>query len=124
MKTVIKCGDDEKGELKMDVISVNGVKYIKEQDNSQISLVRTYSAGVHVGELVYREGKEVKLRNASIIYRWRGANTLREVATEGVVTDDFTRISMPVSEVILTEAIEIMPVSEKAAKTLKPVWNS
>ena len=97
--------------------------YIREQPQSNLVLVRTYSAGVHVGELISREGKEVTLRNAVIIYRWRGANTLREVATDGVTTNEYTRISNPVSEVLLTEAIEIMPVAEKAASTLVPVWN-
>ncbi len=43
-------------------IEVNGKTYIlkdsfKMSDN--IVLVRTYSAGVHFGELVKREGKEV-----------------------------------------------------------------
>ncbi len=46
-------------------IEVNGKTYIlkdsfKMSDN--IVLVRTYSAGVHFGELVKREGKEVTLK--------------------------------------------------------------
>jgi len=107
----------------MEKITINGVEYAPLKKQSDLTLVRTYSAGVHVGELVSREGKEVKLRNASIIYRWRGANTLREVATYGVNRAEYTRISKPVSEVILTEAIEIMPVTEHSAKLLEPVWN-
>lgn len=107
----------------MESVIINGETYVKQAQQSELVLVRTYSAGVHIGELVSRDGKEVTLKNASILYRWRGANTLREVATHGVVTTEYTKISEPVSEVVLTEAIEIMPVTEKAAATLKPVWN-
>ena len=108
----------------MKEIIIDGVKYQEKVNYAEKVLVRTYSAGVHVGILAKREGKEVTLKNASIIYRWRGANTLREVATDGVTTNEYTRISKPVSEVILTEAIEIMKITEKALKTLDPVWNT
>ena len=46
-------------------------------------IVRTYSAGVHFGELVSREGKEVVLQNAKRIWSWKGANTLHEIAVRG-----------------------------------------
>ncbi len=38
-------------------------------------LVRTYSAGVHFGILVKRDGKEVTLANCRRIWSWNGANT-------------------------------------------------
>lgn len=43
-------------------------------------IIRTYSAGVHVGTLESHEGTVVTLSNASRIWRWRGANTLHELA--------------------------------------------
>jgi hypothetical protein len=86
-----------------------------------LHLIRTYSAGVHFGELISHSGTEVKLANACRIWRWRGANTLNEVATYGV-DRDYTRISEPVAEIVLTECIEIMPISEAAQKTLTPRW--
>lgn len=45
----------------------------------QYVVVRTYSAGVHAGELVSQNGKEVTLKNARRIWYWRGANTLHEI---------------------------------------------
>lgn len=36
-------------------------------------IVRTYSAGVHVGELVSHKGTEVTLKNARRIWKWVGA---------------------------------------------------
>lgn len=85
-------------------------------------LVRTHSAGVHVGTLIDQSGTEVRLRNAMRIWRWRGANTLHELALHGADTS-WSRISEPVSEIILTQAIEIISVADGAAETLTtPRW--
>lgn len=84
-------------------------------------IVRTYSAGVHVGILAGRDGKEVLLNNARRIWRWSGAKTLHEISLSGVDRHTYTRISVEIPMIILTEAIEIIPVAEAA--DLSPVWN-
>ena len=73
-------------------------------------LVRTFSAGVHIGTIKERKGKEVTLTNARRLWNWDGAFTLSAVATSGVDRKN-SRISKPVSEIILTEAIEIIPIT-------------
>lgn len=80
-------------------------------------VVRTYSAGVHVGRLAAATGKVVTLNDARRVWRWRGANTLHELATHGA-DESYTRISEPVSAIMLTEAIEIMPCTEAAERNL------
>lgn len=72
-------------------------------------IIRTYSAGVHVGTIVSREGKEVVLSNARRIWYWKGAFTLNAIATSGLDRKN-SRISVSVPEILLTEAIEIIPV--------------
>lgn len=87
-----------------------------------VVVVRTYSAGVHIGELVSRTGSEVELANAHRLWRWRGANTLHEVALRGVA-QDHTRISERVPKIVLTGAIEIIECSAAAAENLRtPRW--
>jgi len=83
-----------------------------------VVLVRTFSAGVHVGILVRRVGKEVWLRDACRIWRWRGANTLSELSQNGA-DYDYTRISERVPSIELTEAIEIIDCSPHAAENLR-----
>ena len=83
----------------------------------QFVVVRTYSAGVHVGTLVRREGKEITLRDARRIWSWKGANTLHEIANRGVGSG--SRVSQAVQEVTLTEAIEILSASDEAKKSLE-----
>lgn len=88
----------------------------------QFVLVRTYSAGVHVGTLKECAGTAVLLLNARRLWRWSGANTLNEVSQDGVA--DNSRISESVPEILLTQAIEVIPCSEKAKKSLtRSRWN-
>ncbi|NBW22803.1 MAG: hypothetical protein EBR82_84145, partial [Caulobacteraceae bacterium] len=73
-------------------------------------IIRTYSAGVHIGTIISREGREVKLANARRLWSWAGAFTLNAVATKGV-DRKLSRISIPVEEITILEVIEIIPVS-------------
>ena len=76
-------------------------------------LIRTYSAGVHFGTLESRNGQEVHLKNARRLWSWSGALSLSEVASTGVNINS-SKISVPVSDIILTQAIEIIPISENS----------
>lgn len=49
----------------------------------RVCMVRTYSAGVFLGTVAARDGKEVTLTNARRIWYWDGAATLSQLATEG-----------------------------------------
>lgn len=80
-------------------------------------IVRTYSAGVHIGTLDAKSGKEVRLSNAHRAWYWKGAFTLSEVATKGVGKG--SKIGVAVPSIELTEAIEIIPISDEAFATLE-----
>lgn len=80
-------------------------------------IIRTYSAGVHFGTLAARDGKEVTLTNARRIWYWEGAFTLSAVAQSGV--NKKSKLSVEVPEILLTEAIEIIPCSEAASANLR-----
>lgn len=84
-------------------------------------LIRTYSAGVFVGELVSREGKEVVLQNARRIWYWAGAATLSQLAQEGTKKPDECKFPCPVDRIVLTEAIEIIDVTDKARDSIASV---
>lgn len=87
-------------------------------------VVRTYSAGVHVGTLAESNGTAVLLTDARRVWRWRGANSLHELSLHGAA-QDHTRISEPVARILLTQAIEVIPCSPKAKANLsKSRWAS
>lgn len=79
-------------------------------------IVRTYSAGVHFGTLASRDEKEVILKDARRIWYWEGAFTLSAVASNGVKPG--SKLSIAVNEILLPEAIEIIPCTEAAAANL------
>lgn len=93
---------------------------MKAKKKAPYVVIRTYSAGVHVGQLVEQsaDGKRVVLSDARRIWSWKGANTLHEIALRGVAAG--SRISETVSGITLTEAIEIIecaPAGEAALRS-------
>jgi hypothetical protein len=87
-------------------------------------IVRTYSAGVFAGTLEERNGKEVRLSNARRIWYWDGATSLSQLAVEGTKRPENCKFPCPVNSATLTEAIEILDVTEEAQKSIEavPVW--
>ena len=87
-------------------------------------IVRTYSAGVFVGELKSRSGQEVVLLNARRLWYWDGAASLSQLAMEGVSKPENCKFPCEVDKVELLQAIEILDVTEKAKVIIKavPIW--
>lgn len=91
-------------------------------DLGKFVVVRTRHAGVHCGTLVAQDGIKVSLKNAVRLWRWKGANTLSEVAIRGCDME-YTRISEPVSLIDLSEAIEVIATTPEAQTNLSlPRW--
>ena len=77
-------------------------------------LVRTYSAGVHIGTLIAIDGMEAHLKDALRLWTWTGGGlSLSAVATNGIKGGRLNRTP----EVYLTNAIEIIPTTEVAEKS-------
>lgn len=83
----------------------------------EFCVVRTFSAGVHMGIVKECNGTAVLLADARRLWRWRGANTLHEVSQAGV--GQGSRISKPVPLILLTQVIEVIPCSLFARKSLE-----
>lgn len=90
------------------------------------AIVRTYSAGVFAGTIQSRDGKEIILTNARRIWYWEGAASLSELAEKGTSKPSGCKFPAPVSEVLLTEVIEITPTTEAARKSIEevPTWTN
>ena len=121
----------------MKTININGVefeymeksKYDKmnargkaiELDGMEYCIVRTYSAGVFAGYVEKREGKEVIIRKVRRIWYWDGANSLSQLAVDGTLKPENCKFACEVDKIIVTEAIEIIPCTEKARKSIMEV---
>jgi len=105
--------------MKLLEMLLTGEKTEKKEDHPFIGkyvVIRTYSAGVHIGYLKSVDGCEVILTEARQIFYWKGAFTLRELSQNGVSCG--TKISIPVPEISLTK-IEIIPCSKEQETKLK-----
>ena len=104
-------------DIKATELTINGITYVpKGSDPAPIKLgpevlIRTYSAGVHIGTILSRNGTEVELLNARRLWFWEGAFTLNEVAIKGVNRKE-SRICAAVPSILLTQAVEIIPIAE------------
>lgn len=82
-------------------------------------IFRSYSSGVHFGELVEKEGKEVIIKNARRLWYWKTTNkgiSLSEVALTGLAKD--SKVCAAVDAIWL-EAIEIIPCTKEAIKNIE-----
>jgi hypothetical protein len=79
-------------------------------------ICRTYSAGVHIGKIVFVEGKEVHLQDSLRLWKWSGGGlSLSAVANNGIKNGRLNYTG----EIYLTEVIEMIPVTEIAKETFK-----
>lgn len=80
-------------------------------------LIRTYSAGVHIGDVTYinpNNSMEIKLENALRLWKWEGGGlSLSAVANNGIKGGRLNKTG----EVYLTNAIEFIPTTNEAEKT-------
>lgn len=84
-------------------------------------MCRTYSAGVFAGILESKDGKEVVLKDAIRIWCWAGASSLSELAVKGTSKPNECKFPCEVPKVHLTEAIELIPMTDKAVGSIKSV---
>ena len=114
-----------------ETIKIDDVEYVRKDANKladsvdglRYCVIRTYSAGVHIGyvkEFGEKHPQHAKLLNSRRLYSWNGACTLSQVAMDGVDTKQ-SRIAMELPEIELTDVIEVIPCSEKSAELFKAV---
>ena len=84
-------------------------------------LVRGIQSGVYFGTLVERKGQEVEMKDVRNIWRWEGANTLLDLAENGVARPNSCKFSNKVDSLVLTDVCEIVPCSDKAIANIEGV---
>ena len=102
-------------------ISVIGEEFI-----GIYSMVRTESAGVFAGTIVFLDGSTAVLSQARRIWYWSGAATLSELATRGPGKPGACKFPAPVDRVLLNGVIEIIPITEQAKEAIAavPEWTA
>ena len=84
-------------------------------------IVRGDRSGVFFGTLVAKEGREVKLTNCRRIWYWDGAASISQLASEGTTKPNNCKFTVPVGEIVILDAIEIIPCTDKASAKIEGV---
>jgi len=87
----------------------------------QYYIVRGDRSGVFFGQVTARSGQEVELRNVRKIWYWNGACAVEQLAVGGVEYPSECKLTVVVPEMVVTDAIQIIPCSDRAAKILSEV---
>lgn len=87
-------------------------------------IVRGDRSGVFAGTLEERNGREVTLSGCRRIWYWDGATSISQIAVDGVKNPKNCKFTVPVDSIQILDAIEVIPVTEKAQACIEavPVW--
>lgn len=81
-------------------------------------IIRGDRSGVFFGTLVEKNGQEVKLTNCRRLWFWSGAASLSQLAVDGVANPQNCKFTVTVDEIVILDAIEIIPCSVKAVESI------
>lgn len=84
-------------------------------------IIRGEASGVFYGEIAERNGREVTIKNARRLWYWDGAASISQIALEGVTNPDDCKFTVVVDEIVILDAIELIPCAEKAQKCIDEV---
>ena len=84
-------------------------------------IVRGDRSGVFFGTLEMRNGREVKLSNCRRLWYWDGAASDFQLATDGVAAPRNCKFTVVVPEIEILDAIEVIPCTDKAIKSIESV---
>ncbi len=118
-------------ETKLNEVEINGVKYVRKDTivetavpSKDYVIVRCASAGCFFGQLIETNlGNNgcVTLKNARRLWYWSGAASLSQLAVDGTSQPKDCKFPVVVPEIQLTGCIELIPCTEKAAKSISEV---
>lgn len=92
-----------------------------EPNNNTYYIIRGDRSGVFFGRIQSREGQEVTLTDCRRLWYWDGAASLSQLALEGTVAPSECKFTVTVPELTVLDAIELIPCSQAATKSIQGV---
>ena len=88
---------------------------------TQRFIIRGDRSGVFYGEIAERNGREVKIIRCRRLWYWDGAASLSQLALEGVTKPGSCKFTVTVPELTVLDAIEVIPCTEAACRSIDGV---
>lgn len=84
-------------------------------------IVRGDRSGVFAGILAEKNGREITLNDCRRLWYWSGANSISQIAVDGVKKPQVCKFTVAVDEIIILDAIEIIPCTTIAEDNIRAV---
>lgn len=84
-------------------------------------IVRGDSSGVFFGTLAEKDGREVMLTDCRRLWYWDGAASISQLAVDGTTAPENCKFTVTVENIMIMDAIEIIPCSDKAICSIEGV---
>ena len=119
-------------EQQINEMKINGVEYVRKDsiqqaqaapklDGLEYCIIRTYSAGVFAGYIKSRDKQEATVLQARRLWYWDGANSLSQLAMEGVSKPENCKFPVEVTKIELTNVVEVISCTEEAKESIANV---
>lgn len=86
-------------------------------------IIRCYASGVHYGTVAAHDGRQVTLTNSRRLWRWHTGGKHNGVSLSGVALNGIdaakSTVEPALPEITLLDALEIIPASDKASKSIE-----
>ena len=111
-------------------IKIDEIEYVRKEnlekpaeevDGMTYSIIRGDRSGVFAGYVKERKDNEVTIINARRLWYWDGAASISQLAVDGVSKPQNCKFPKEVRELLVLDAIEIIPCTEKAQKSISKV---
>lgn len=90
-------------------------------EKNQKFIVRCDRAGAFYGNITSRNGREVEMTNVRQLWYWDGAAALMQLAVDGTKRPRDCKFTVEVESILLLDAIEIIPCTDKAVESIDAV---
>ena len=84
-------------------------------------IVRGDRSGVFFGTLAEKDGQEVMLTDCRRLWYWNGAASISQIAVDGVKNPDDCKFTVTVEQIVITDAIEVIPCTKEAIQIIEGV---
>lgn len=84
-------------------------------------IVRGDRSGVFAGNIKERNGREVTMSDVRRLWYWEGACSISQLALDGTTKPSECKFTVALDEITLLDAIEIIPCTDKAEKSIRSV---
>ena len=108
-------------------IEIDGITYVQKEafaknaEGQLYVIVRGDRSGVFAGYLKKREGREVTLNNCRRLWYWSGAASISQIAECGVSNPKGCKFAVPVAEILILDAIEVLTAKDGVEKNINGV---